>query len=87
MDDLETLFASTPVLPILKLPVVTSMPVGLELFCFGIVTAFLHTSLNADEPHLRVASGGILRREAHFVEVAESGLQLQDIGRVTSPHR
>lgn len=43
--------ASTPaVLSILKLVIVASMAMGLGSVCFDSTTAFLHASLDPDEP-------------------------------------
>ena len=54
VEDLDKLFASTPVLAILKLLIVMSLAMGLSIYCFDITTAFLHAFLNTNEPPIFV---------------------------------
>lgn len=54
VEDLVTLVASTPVLYMLKLLVVMSTAMGLHIFCFNNMTAFLHAFLNPEEPSIFV---------------------------------
>lgn len=87
------LFASTPVLSILKIRIVASMPMGLGIIYFVITSPFLHAFLSPDEPPSFVSPPPprehypgktilhILKRAAHGPRYAP------EKGRITSPHK
>ena len=54
INDVDDTFASTPVLCILKLLLVLALAKGWSLFTYDITTAFLHASLNPEDPPIYV---------------------------------